>query len=310
MVARLERLKLREAFPSEVKDFSRWLHENIDELGRVLGLELSNPGKERPAGDFSVDLIAEDAEGGIVIIENQLGRSDHDHLGKVLTYLTAFEAKAAIWIMETPRVEHVNAMAWLNQSSSADFYMVKLEAVRIGDSDVAPLMTLIVGPSEDTKIITEEKQEIVARYGERRKFWEGLLPTANAMTTLHAGRSPTKDSWISSSAGKRGIDYTYVIRQHDVQVEVWISRGSGQTVENKHIFDTLAENKDQIQTVFGSPQLEWQRLDEKEGCRIRAVSSIGGYRDPEKWPDVFSWMTDRMIALDKAFRPYINALKI
>ena len=75
MVARLERVKLREAFPSEVRDFSKWLHENIDELGRVVSLELSNPGKERPAGDFSVDLIAEDNQGGYVIIENQLARA-------------------------------------------------------------------------------------------------------------------------------------------------------------------------------------------------------------------------------------------
>jgi len=175
----------------------------------------------------------------------------------VLTYLTAFEANAAIWIMETPRVEHVNEMAWLNQSSSADFYMVKLEAVRIGVSDVAPLMTLIVEPSEDTKIITEEKQEIAARHGERRKFWEGLLEAANKKISLHSVRSPSKDSWISAGAGKRGIDYNYLTRQHDVQVEVWISRGSGQIAENKQIFDTLAEKKDEIQAVFGTPTLEW-----------------------------------------------------
>lgn len=310
MVARLERVELRKAFPSEVRDFSRWLHDNIDELGRVVGMELSNPGRERPAGDFSVNLIAEVTDGGIVVIENQLGRSDHDHLGKVLTYLTAFEAKAAIWIMETPRVEHVNAMAWLNQSSSADFYMVKLEAVKIGDSEVAALMTLIVGPSEGTKTITEEKQEIAARYGERRQFWEGLLAVANIKTPLHSGRSPTKDSWISTSAGKRGIDYNYVIRQHDVRVEVWIARGPGQDAENKQIFDTLATKKDEIQAAFGSPELDWQRLDESAACRICATSDIGGYRNPEKWPEVYQWMADHMVALEKAFRPHINALHI
>ncbi len=310
MVARLERVKLREAFPSEVRDFSKWLHENIDELGRVVSLELSNPGKERPAGDFSVDLIAEDNQGGYVIIENQLGKSDHDHLGKVLTYMTAFEAKAAIWIMETPRVEHVNAMAWLNQSSSANFYMVKLEAVRIGASDVAPLMTLIVGPSEDTKIITEEKQELAARHVERRNFWEGFLEVANKKTLLHAGRSPTNGSWLSAGAGKRGIDFTYAIRQHDIQIEVYIARGSGQTAENKQIFDTLLTKKDEIQVVFGEPQLEWQRLEEREGCRIRALSDLGGYRDPEKWPEIYEWMSDHMVALEKAFRPHINVLKI
>ncbi len=212
--------------------------------------------------------------------------------------------------METPRVEHVNAMAWLNQSSSADFYMVKLEAVKIGDSEVAALMTLIVGPSEGTKTITEEKQEIAARYGERRQFWEGLLAVANIKTPLHSGRSPTKDSWISTSAGKRGIDYNYVIRQHHVRVEVWIARGPGQDAENKQIFDTLATKKDEIQAAFGSPELDWQRLDESAACRICATSDIGGYRNPEKWPEVYQWMADHMVALEKAFRPHINALHI
>ncbi len=188
--------------------------------------------------------------------------------------------------------------------------MVKLEAVRIGKSDVAPLMTLIVGPSEETKVIAEEKQEIAARYAERRQFWEGLLAAANTKTPLHSGRSPTKDSWISTGAGKRGIDYNYVILQHDVRVEVWIARGSGQATENKQIFDTLAAKKDEIQAAFGSPELDWQRLEESAACRICAASDIGGYRDPEKWPEIYAWMTDHMIALEKAFRPHINALKI
>jgi hypothetical protein len=95
MVAKLERVALREAFPSEVKDLSRWVQTNLDELNAVTGLSLANPSVEQPAGDFSVDLIAEDDTGEKVIIENQIGKSDHDHLGKVLTYLTAHEAQAA-----------------------------------------------------------------------------------------------------------------------------------------------------------------------------------------------------------------------
>jgi hypothetical protein len=134
MIAKLERVFLREAFPSEVNGLSKWIQNNIDELNAATNLELSNASLEHPAGDFSVDLVAEDDSGNKVIIENQLGKSDHDHLGKVLTYLTAYEAQTAIWIVEKPRVEHVNAIAWLNQSSSAQFYLVKVEAFKIGKS--------------------------------------------------------------------------------------------------------------------------------------------------------------------------------
>ncbi len=78
--------------------------------------------------------MAEDDSGNLVIIENQLERSNHDHLGKLITYLTALEAKVAIWIVREPRPEHVKAVAWLNETSSAAFYLVKVEAIQIGES--------------------------------------------------------------------------------------------------------------------------------------------------------------------------------
>jgi hypothetical protein len=179
MIAKLERVALREAFPSEVRDLSQWVKANMEEVNAVTGLSLSNADTERPAGDFSVDLIAEDESGAKIIIENQLGKSDHDHLGKVLTYLTAHEAQAAVWIVEKPRAEHVNAIAWLNQSSTAEFYLIKVEAFKIGNSNPAPLLTLIVGPSAETKAIAKEKESFEQSHFERTQFWKGLLEVAN-----------------------------------------------------------------------------------------------------------------------------------
>ncbi len=309
MVTRLEKAKsLRDAFPSEVRDLSRWIKDNIDEIGAVTDLTLSNVERERPAGDFSVDLIAEDDRGGVVVIENQLGKSDHDHLGKLLTYLTAYDAQVAIWIVENPRTEHVNAIAWLNQSSSADFYLIKIEAVRIGGSDYAPLMTLIVGPSEESKRIETEKEEIKLRHSERRLFWEGLLEVANQKTDLHSGRSPTKDGWIGAGSGISGLNFNYVIRQHDAQVELWIGRGAERVEENKKIFDELYEHKAEIEKTFGNP-LEWERLDQKDGCRIRARSNIGGYRDVEKRDEIYTWLTDKMVLLEKALKPVLPLIR-
>ena len=100
-----------------------------------------------------------EAETGSVVIENQLGTSDHDHLGKLITYLTAIDAKVGIWIVADPKPEHIGAISWLNQTNLADFYLVKLEAVRIEESLSAPLLTLIVGPSEESKQVGEKKQE-------------------------------------------------------------------------------------------------------------------------------------------------------
>ena len=134
--------------------------------------------REHPAGDFSVDLVAEDESGNPVVIENQFKRSDHDHLGKLITYLTVIGARAAIWIVEDPRPEHISAISWLNESSAASFYLIKLEAFRIGRSSSAPLLTLIVGPSEEIRKVGEEKKERTERDSLRHRFWTQLLERA------------------------------------------------------------------------------------------------------------------------------------
>jgi RecB family endonuclease NucS len=124
-------IKFEDSSRSRPLDFTQWLQENIDVLNSALDLTLVNVDREQAAGSFSIDLVAEDEGGGMVIIENQLEKSNHDHLGKLITYLTAIGAKAAIWIVSDPRPEHVAAITWLNESGSASFYMVKVEAVRM-----------------------------------------------------------------------------------------------------------------------------------------------------------------------------------
>ena len=131
-IGRLERVALREVWKHEAYDFTQWLQQNIDVLNVALDLSLVNVDREQTADSFSIDLVADDEGGGTVIIENQLEKSDHGHLGKLITYLTGMGAKTAIWTVSDPRPEHVAAVAWLNESTSADFYMVKVEAVRIG----------------------------------------------------------------------------------------------------------------------------------------------------------------------------------
>ncbi len=98
-IGKLQRVPLREVWPHEALDFTRWLHENIEILSEAIGVNLSSIEREQSAGDFHVDILAEDESGNPVIIENQLEKSDHDHLGKLITYLTALDAKTAIWIV-------------------------------------------------------------------------------------------------------------------------------------------------------------------------------------------------------------------
>ena len=252
---------------------------------------------------------AEDDNGNTVIIENQLEKSDHNHLGKIITYLTALEAKTAIWIVAEPRPEHINAINWLNESTSGNFYIFKLEGIKIGDSEPAPLLTLITGPSEESKEVGEKKKEIAERYTLRYKFWEGLLEKAKDKTKLHAAISPKQYHWISAGAGKSGLSYNYYVKQTEGRVELYIDRLKDTESENKEIFDQLFKNKAEIEEIFGEPLL-WERLDGKRASRISFVINKGGYRTEEKYDEAQDAMIDAMIRLEKSFRPYIAKLKI
>jgi hypothetical protein len=307
MIGKLQRVPLREVWQHEAYDFTRWLQDNIDVLNEQLDLSLINAEREQSAGAFSVDLIAEDASGNPVIIENQLERSDHEHLGKLIAYLTAIEARTAIWIVADPRPEHIGAISWLNESSSGNFYLVKVEAVKIGDSPPAPLLTLIVGPSPESREVGETKKDLAERHILRHQFWTSLLERAKEQTHLHANISPGTDSWIGTGAGKSGLSFNYVIRRHDAQVELYIDRGRDAGDENEYIFDALSASHDGIEAAFGEP-LEWQRLEGRRACRVMKHIDLGGYLNQEDWPDIQDAMIDAMIRLEAALRPHIDSL--
>ena len=158
MVGKIQRIHARDVWPNEATSFTPWLKDNIDVLNESIGLSLTAVKSEAGAGTFKVDLVAEDEKGQTVIIENQLEQTDHDHLGKLITYLTALGAKCAIWIVSEPRPEHVRAVSWLNERGSESFFLVRVEAVTIADSPPAALFTVITGPSEESSEAGAQKK--------------------------------------------------------------------------------------------------------------------------------------------------------
>lgn len=307
-IGKIKRIPLREVWKHEAYDFTCWLQENIDVINEAIDLNLASPEREQPAGTFNVDLVAEDEAGGTAVIENQLEKSDHDHLGKLITYVASYQAKYAIWIVAVPRPEHIQAINWLNESGLTAFYLVKVEAIQIGDSSPALLPTLIVGPSRESLEVGETKKEIAERYTIRERFWTELLESAKAKTKLHASITPGQYHWIGVSSGKRGLSYNYTIRKDEAVVELYIDRGKEAEQENQAIFDQLFVCKDAIESAFGAA-LVWGQLEGKRACRIQRILTSGGYRSEEKrWPLIHEEMIDNMIRLESVLRPYINQL--
>lgn len=305
-IGKLQRVPLREVWKHEAFDFTQWMQENIDVLSNVVDINLVNVDREQAAGSFSIDLVAEDEGGGTVIIENQLEKSNHDHLGKLITYLTAMSARVAIWIVSEPRPEHVAAIAWLNESTSADFYLVKVEAVRIGDSPAAPLLTVIVGPSEENSV-GSQKKELAERYDIRRNWWKLLVSQPAAK--LHAHITPGAYSWIGTSSGVRGLNLNYVVTQDECAAELYIDRGKDSEEENKSIFDQLHTLKNSIDSAVPH-KISWERLNGRRASRIR-ISIPGGYRAPDTdWQAIQSKVIAAMNALNNALQPHLKKLKL
>ena len=307
-IGKIQRVPLREVWKHEALDFTAWLQKNIDVVGDVVNVPLDEAKREQSAGNFSVDLVAMDSSGDPVVIENQLEKSNHDHLGKLLTYLVAFEAKTAIWIVSKPRPEHISTITWLNESSSASFYLLKVEAIKINDSPPAPLLTLVVGPSYEGREIGKKKKELAQQDATLLTFWTELLDRAREQTPLHASIPPKRSNWLIDPAGVDGLTFGYVVSKSNARVELYIDRGRG-AAENKAIFDALVADREAIEAAFGEP-LDWQRRDDAIVSKIQKQIDVGGYAEESRWDRLQEAMIEAMIRLDRAFSPHISKLKV
>jgi hypothetical protein len=306
-IGRLTQVSLRKLWPHEAYNFTTWLGKNLDLLSETLGIEITLLEREASAGTFSVDILAETDSGDAIVIENQLERTDHDHLGKLITYLSNLNARAAVWITSEPRPEHEKAIDWLNEMLPADtaFYLVRVEAYQIGDSPPAPQLTIVAGPSPEARQIGDHKKELASRQVAMREFWKELLEHTNRRTALYSQRSPTTDSWLNAGAGKTGIVYQYRIRKNDASVGLRIRRDTAE--ESQQIFNALHQEKREIEQEFGA-HLNWELRENYRACYIVYPIETGGWSNEEAWPKIQEEMVDAMIRLENAIAPEINRL--
>ena len=309
-IHKIVRLDARKAWPLE-PIFSKWLAENIDHLSEAIGFEITIEQTEKDVGPFHVDLYGEDEFGNMLIIENQLEKTDHDHLGKLLVYAINLEAKRVVWITTNPVEQHAAVIDWLNENTPEDiaFYLIKVELIQLENNEpVAPLFTVIKRPTEDAKSIGQAKKEYAKSQYQKKEFWTGLLEKEREMTDLHANISPGYHNWIGTSAGVNGINYNFTINNNSSGFELYIDKGKGQKELNKQRFDKLHAHKEDIEAEFGGP-FKWERLDDKRACRISYRLENQGLLDEDKWDDTQEKMIDGMIRFEKAIKKHIKNLK-
>jgi hypothetical protein len=304
-IGRIERVPLRDVWPHEALDFSTWLEANIDILNEYLPVPIDpdTVAREASAGSFSIDLIAEDSNGSHIVIENQLERSNHDHLGKLITYAAVRGATTAIWLVSDPRDEHVRAMSWLNDSGTIAFWLFKIEAIKIGDSLPAPVLTKIVGPAEEIVVRPPSNSQSDAREQSRRQFFERLLEYAEQRTNLHKGVRPSGHPWVGRNY--RGVSWVYGVRTSGTRVMLYIERGQGRLLENDAIFESLLQHRDDIEAKFGAA-LTWEAKETNRSRTIGMDFNDGGWETPNLWNAAIETTVDAMIRLDGAISPFLS----
>ena len=308
-IGKIKKVPLRELWEKEDKDFTRWLEENIDYLNDILDFDLSILSREEKVGPFKVDLYGEDSSGEKVIIENQLEKTDHTHLGQVITYLTNLEAKTAIWITGDPKEEHIKAIDWLNETTPDDisFYLIKLEAIKIGESSpAAPLFTIVKRPTQEKKQLGAEKKEYAERHILRRKFWTQFLEEINSKYDFCSNVNPSTDNWIPVALGMGGVSISLVVSRKYARVEVFINRGDKD--ENKKIFDFFYDLKDKIEETFGG-ELTWERMEDNVTSRIKYQLDGVSISEENDWSKMNEFMIDGVERMRRAFKEPVKNLK-
>lgn len=309
-LGRIEKVDIRSQWQNEEYDFTPWLAKepNIQILAEEVGLDLEIQDIEVYIGSYKADIVASDAEGRTVIIENQLSKTDHKHLGQLITYASGIGAKIVIWICTEVTDEHRQAIDWLNEMTSSDvaFFACEIQLWRIGNSEAAPKFDVISSPNDWQKTVkgsvsTEALSDTKKAHLE---FYNGFKEYMTEAGTDLRLRTPRPQHWYSLAVGrsKFSISLTNNTQTKRIGCELYI-RGANA----KKAYALLLAQKAAIETQLG--QLEWQELPEGQDCRIIQYRE-GDSKNLQAWPELHEWLKDRSENFYRVFSPIIKKLDL
>lgn len=315
-LGRLERVELRNIWLSESSDFTPWLAraENLSLLGDALGIDLQLEAQEKRVGPFRADILCKDiASNAWVLIENQLERTDHTHLGQLLTYASGLEAVTIVWIAASFTEEHRSTLDWLNRitDDSFNFFGLEVELWRVGDSAAAPKFNMVCQPNNWTRSVAQAARAIDdAELSEtrltQRAYWEAFH---NALTLaggpVSGNRKARPQSWMAYSIGRVGFNLgaTMVRPKRLVRTELYIS-GSGA----KALFQQLRAQQAQIEAELGYA-LDWEELPDARDARISACLVDVDPEDTKDWPRQHEFLVRRINDMHRVFANRVRALQ-
>lgn len=304
----LKKIKITDIWNEEHRDFTPWLRDKIDYLNETLEVEIEPIGIEYPAGPFSIDIFGKDMKGDLVIIENQYGKTNHDHLGKTLTYMAYHDAKTIIWICEVPRPEHEKVLNWLNENTDKDFYLVKIEVFQIDDSKPYPKFIKICGPSQEAKTARKNKEDLDEFEKQIITFWESFLEKIQTSLPEHYSTLPSKNTWLLRKAGRPGLAYAYLIYKD--RAAIYLYSDNSEATLNEERLNYFFSKKDEIEKEldFGK-DLIWDIKPGRRSQKVRYILNTKGLENKDQWDNIQGEMINAMKKMMETFQKHINDLK-
>lgn len=293
---------LRSVWPHEVNDFTKWLaqEENLALLSDAINVELELEERESSVGSFNVDLFAKEVgTDRRVIIENQLEDTNHDHLGKLITYAAGKGAEVIVWVVKRARDEHRQAIEWLNQHTDANigFFLLEIELWQIGDSEKAPRFNIVEKPNDWSKTM-KTIEGLSDTKLLKLDFWSGFndVMSNNLDFTRHFRlRKAAPHHWYDLSIGSSEyhIALTINTQKQNIGADLYID-------DNKELFEKFKKHQDEISRLLNS-EVDWREA--RKACRIFISANINPQKR-ENWAKAYHWFLEKAIVYKEIASKY------
>ena len=315
-LGKLVKIELRDIWLSESSHFTPWLarEENLAILAETIGLELELEAQEKSVGPFRADILCKDLNtNSWVLIENQLERTDHSHLGQLLTYASGLEAVTIVWVAARFTEEHRSTLDWLNRITDETFrfFGVEVELWRIGESPAAPRFNVVSKPNNWNKLVTQaaraiDEGQLSGTKALQVAYWGALGATLMLKGgPLAKDRKPQPSSWMSYSVGRTGFIIAGVMNRpkRQIRAELYISSANA-----KAFFHLLHGQKEGIESELGYA-LRWEELPEGRDTRISKSLDDIDPADQADWPSQHAWLAARLTEMHKVFVNRVRVLE-
>ena len=309
-VESLVEVPLRDVRPDEAKDFTPWLAANPGHLGTELGMDLELEGEEVAIGPFSADVVFRDTQTGhLLVVENLLEPTDHDHVGKLITYAAGLDAHWAVLVAKAFRPEHRSALTWLNSLSGegSGFFGIEVHAVRIGESPAAVQLNVVVAPDDFSRGARGGAQSVSASTARNIDWWSSYLPAfREAYPDWSKAKAPSKLSWMMFPSGRSGVRYGLSFAyptgasNYSLRAEVYFDDGAS-------LYPALETQRTEIEAECAS-ELQWEPLNNAHASRVATYLDPVDPDDRGSWPEYRDWAIKTLGELRRVFAEPIKNL--